>query len=61
VFGANRICGVVAAGTALEMTRLLKRTLRQTSTAELRLDYLRNPRERAAFLAILAKHTPRAT
>jgi 3-dehydroquinate dehydratase / shikimate dehydrogenase len=61
VFGPNRICGVVAAGTALEMTRLLHRTLRQTRTVELRLDYLRSPRERAAFLAVLARQPRRAT
>jgi 3-dehydroquinate dehydratase / shikimate dehydrogenase len=51
----NRICGVVAAGTAAEMGRLLRRTLRQTRTVELRLDYLRSAKERAASLAKLAE------
>jgi 3-dehydroquinate dehydratase/shikimate dehydrogenase len=61
VFQGNRICGVVAAGTALEMGRLLRRTLRQTRTVELRLDYLRSPRERAVFLRHLAANPPAAT
>lgn len=55
MFAADRICGVVAAGTALEMERLLRRTLRQTGTAELRLDYLRGSAERAKFLKKLPK------
>src|SRR5580704_2202665 len=43
------------------MARLLRRTLRQTRTVELRLDYLRSPRERAAFLRLLAANPPSAT
>jgi 3-dehydroquinate dehydratase/shikimate dehydrogenase len=43
------------------MTRLLRRTLLLTQSVELRLDYLRNPRERAIFFASLAKKVPRAT
>ncbi|MGB6200373.1 MAG: type I 3-dehydroquinate dehydratase, partial [Candidatus Acidiferrales bacterium] len=61
MFTGNCICGVVAAGTALEMTRLLRRTLRRTRTVELRLDYLRSPRERAAFLRHLAANPSSAT
>jgi 3-dehydroquinate dehydratase / shikimate dehydrogenase len=58
VFGGNRICGVVAAETAPEMARLLRRTLHHTRTVELRLDYLRSPRERATFLRQLAANPP---
>jgi len=58
VFAGNRICGVVAAGTAREMARLLRRTLRQTRTVELRLDYLPSADERAAFLGHLAANPP---
>ena len=58
MFAGNRICGVVAAGTAREMARLLRRTLRQTRTVELRLDYLPSADERAAFLRHLAANPP---
>ncbi len=51
--GADRICAVVAAPTAREMTRQLHAALRLTRTVELRLDWLRSDAERAAFLARL--------
>jgi len=60
LFRDGRICGVVAAPTAREMERALRKALRQTRTVELRLDYLRNASERAAFLARLGRLRPRA-
>ena len=50
LFGRERICGVVAAPTAEEMTRQLRRALRFTRTIELRLDWLKNGIERLRFL-----------
>jgi len=43
------------------MARSLRLALRQTRTVELRLDYLKSSRERAQFLAHLAKQKLRAT
>jgi 3-dehydroquinate dehydratase / shikimate dehydrogenase len=51
--GLRRICAVVAASTAAEMSRLVRSALKQTRTVELRLDWLRNDAERALFLGWL--------
>lgn len=53
--GLNRICAVVAASTAAEMSKLVRSALRQTRTVELRLDWLSSDAERARFLAWLKK------
>src|SRR5438477_6606802 len=57
--GLRRICAVVAAGTAAEMAKLLRFALQETSTVELRLDWLSSDAERARFLSWLAKFKPR--
>lgn len=61
MFGPDRICGVLAAETAEEMARQLRWALRSTRTVELRLDWLRDDRERLLFIGWLAVHRPRAT
>ena len=48
--GIARLCGVVAAPTARELRRLLGVALRETPTVEVRLDWLKNDKERHAFL-----------
>jgi len=48
--GVARICGVAAAPMAKELRRLLALALRETPTVELRLDWLKNDKERHAFL-----------
>jgi 3-dehydroquinate dehydratase/shikimate dehydrogenase len=53
--GLGRICAVAAASTAVEMARLVRAGLRQTSTVELRLDWLSSDMERARFLRWLGK------
>ncbi len=53
--GLRRICAVVAASTAAEMSKLVRSALRQTRTVELRLDWLSSDAERARFLAWLKK------
>jgi 3-dehydroquinate dehydratase / shikimate dehydrogenase len=53
--GLGRICAVAAASTAAEMARLVRAGLRQTSTVELRLDWLSSDAERARFLRWLGK------
>jgi 3-dehydroquinate dehydratase/shikimate dehydrogenase len=55
LFGEDRICGVVAATTAREMWRQLRRALRYTRTIELRLDWLRSARELRVFLIRLGR------
>jgi 3-dehydroquinate dehydratase/shikimate dehydrogenase len=60
LFGKDRVCGVVAAGTAREMSSQVRLGLRQTRTLELRLDYLRDAKEREAFLSWLRHKRPRA-
>jgi 3-dehydroquinate dehydratase/shikimate dehydrogenase len=60
LFGRDRICGVIAAETAVQMKSQIRLGLRKTRTLELRLDYLRDARERAAFLSWLGKARPRA-
>jgi 3-dehydroquinate dehydratase/shikimate dehydrogenase len=57
--GLRRICAVVAASTAAEMSKLVNSALRQTSTVELRLDWLGSDAERARFLGWLRKRQPR--
>ena len=59
LFGRDRVCGVVASGTAKEMRSQLRQGLRRTHTLELRLDYLRSAKERNAFLSWLARGRPR--
>src|SRR2546428_8085282 len=54
--GLRRICAVVAASTAAEMSKLVRSALRQTKTVELRLDWLNSDAERARFLAWLKKN-----
>ncbi len=60
LFGKDRVCGVVAAETAREMRSQVRLGLRKTRTLELRLDYLRNAKEREAFLSWLRRKRPRA-
>jgi 3-dehydroquinate dehydratase / shikimate dehydrogenase len=61
LFGRDRICAVVAARTAKEMARQLRRALRLTRTIELRLDWLGDDRERLLFIGWLGVHHPKAT
>ncbi len=60
VFGTGiaRLCGVLATPTAGELRRLLAQALRETPTVEVRLDWLKNDKERHAFLHWLASHRP---
>ena len=58
LFGKDRVCAVVAAESAREMGLQVRLGLRKTRTLELRLDYLRNSKERVAFLAWLARKRP---
>jgi 3-dehydroquinate dehydratase/shikimate dehydrogenase len=60
-FGKDRICAVVAAPAAREMARQLRRALRQTRTAELRLDWLAGHSERLRLLGALRRARPSAT
>src|SRR5467141_3670307 len=53
--GLRRICAVVAASTASEMSKLVRSALRQTRTVELRLDWLRSDAERGQFLRWLGR------
>ncbi|HYL63854.1 MAG TPA: shikimate dehydrogenase [Candidatus Methylomirabilis sp.] len=57
--GASRICAVAAARTAVEMARFVRMGLRETSTIELRLDWLRGDAEREQFLSWLRRNRPR--
>jgi 3-dehydroquinate dehydratase / shikimate dehydrogenase len=57
--GMARICAVVAASSAREMAAQLRRALRETPTAELRLDWLANDSERHRFLAWLRRNRPK--
>ena len=59
--GVNRICAVAAAATARQLQALVRAGLRETHTVELRLDWLRDDKERHAFLGWLKKQRfPRA-
>jgi 3-dehydroquinate dehydratase/shikimate dehydrogenase len=60
-FGKDRVCAVIADRTARGMISQMRRGLRLTRTLELRLDYLRDARERDAFLIWLTAHKPQAT
>jgi 3-dehydroquinate dehydratase / shikimate dehydrogenase len=60
LFGKDRVAGVIAAGTAAEMKAQVRDGLRKTRTLELRLDYLRDARQRTAFFNWLARENPRA-
>ena len=60
LFGKHRVCGVIAAETADGMQSQVRLALPSTRTLELRLDYLRDARERAGFLAWLSRARPRA-
>ena len=53
--GVRRICAVAAAETAEEMRAQVREALGETPTVELRLDWLRDDRERGRFLGWLAK------
>src|SRR6266853_318226 len=57
--GLRRICAVVAASTADEMSKMVRSALKQTRTIELRLDWLSSDAERARFLGGLAAGQPR--
>ena len=57
--GLQRVCAVVAASTAAEMSKMVRSALRQTRTVELRLDWLSSDRERTRFLDWLGKGQPR--
>jgi 3-dehydroquinate dehydratase / shikimate dehydrogenase len=56
--GLARICAVVAASSAREMAAQLRTALRETPTAELRLDWLRSDSERRRFLGWLRRNRP---
>lgn len=56
--GVERICGVAAAATALEMAVQIRAALHETPTVELRLDWLRNDRERTHLLRWVRKNKP---
>jgi hypothetical protein len=53
--GKRRVCAVAATAGAMEMMRQVRVGLRETSTVELRLDWLHSDLERAKLLAWLAK------
>ena len=57
--GVRRICAVVAASTAAEMSKHVRAALKETPTVELRIDWLRSDAERARFLTWLKKSKPR--
>jgi 3-dehydroquinate dehydratase/shikimate dehydrogenase len=61
MIGKDKICAVVAAADASAMWRQLGLAARQTSTIELRLDWLTDDREISRFLARLATRPPKAT
>jgi 3-dehydroquinate dehydratase / shikimate dehydrogenase len=56
--GVERICGVAAASTAVEMAVQIRAALRETPTVELRLDWLRSDAERARLLRWVRKNNP---
>ncbi len=60
-FGKDRVCGVIAAGSAREMISQLRLGLKSTRTLELRLDYLQSAKERDAFLGWLRRQRLSAT
>ena len=56
--GVARICGVVAASTAVEMAAGIRSVLRETPTVELRLDWLASNSERFKLLRWVREHHP---
>jgi 3-dehydroquinate dehydratase/shikimate dehydrogenase len=60
LFGKDRVCGVVAAGTAREMSAQVRLGLRRSRTLELRLDYMRTAGEIKVFFFWLQRERPRA-
>jgi len=61
MLGRDKVCAVVAAPDARSMRTQLRRALRHTRTAELRLDWLRDDAEIVRFVTMLARLRPRAT
>ena len=59
--GISRVCAVVAADTAAAMARQVCAAWRETSTVELRLDWLANDTERAALLRWVKRQRLRGT
>ncbi len=59
--GPARLCAVVAAPTAREMVAQLRAGLRETSTVELRLDWLSSDAERMLLLSWLRRRRLHAT
>ncbi len=55
IFEKNCVCGVVAARTAGDARRQIRRALRYTDTVELRFDWLANAEEIRRLLALLKK------
>jgi 3-dehydroquinate dehydratase/shikimate dehydrogenase len=53
--GLRRICAVVAASTAAEMSKYVRAALKEARTVELRIDWLRSDVERTRFLNWLKK------
>ena len=53
LFGADRVCGVVAARTAAEAMRQIRAALRYSATIELRFDWLAGAAERRKLIAFL--------
>lgn len=53
LFGADRVCGVVAARTAAEAMRQIPAALRYSATIELRFDWLAGAAERRKLIALL--------
>jgi 3-dehydroquinate dehydratase/shikimate dehydrogenase len=58
--GLRRICAVVAASAAREMSKLVRLALKETRTVELRLDWLGSDRERTRFLDWLGRSRPQS-
>src|SRR5579863_8875744 len=61
MLGSEKLCAVVAAPDERSMRSQLARTLRETSTVELRLDWLSSDAEITHFLGQLARMRPNAT
>ncbi len=59
--GLEPVCAVVAAAGAREMAAQLRQALRLTRTVELRIDWLRDERERRRLFAWLRLHRPAAS
>ena len=57
--GVSRLCAVVATSSVREFRRLVRAALRETSTVELRLDWLASDKERRKALAWLKRAAPK--